>query len=289
MAAARIGDLAWLALFRLRARLDRRFGVPAGLDSPEPGTASAGDGPALPRRLWLYWEQGWDEAPELVRRCRRPWERHHPGWEIACLDGESAKALVPREAWEPRAGMRANHKANLLRLHLLAGQGGVWADSTTFCAEPLEAWLPPFMGSGFFALARPGPDRLLSTWLLAAVPRHALVEKWLAASLRYWRLTAKADFYFWLPYLFADLCRRDPAARAAWAAVPRVGADPSHAVQRHSADIGATERIEALLAAGTVPVHKLDWRLPLPDAGARTPLARLLERLDEDGEGREGG
>jgi hypothetical protein len=243
----------------------------------------------VPRRLWLYWEQGWDEAPELVRLCRRSWERLQPEWEIACLDGESAAALVPRSAWEPRPGMRANHKANLLRLHLLARHGGVWADATTFCAAPLEAWLPPLIGSGFFAFARPGRDRLLSTWLLAATPRHALVEKWLAACLRYWRLTGHADFYFWLPYLFADLCRRDREARAIWAAVPRVSAHPSHAVQRHAADTGETARVAALLAAGRVPVHKLDWRLTLPQAGARTPLAVLLDRLDRDGEGREGG
>ncbi|MEA3051074.1 MAG: hypothetical protein QOG84_2910 [Sphingomonadales bacterium] len=281
-------DVAWLARFRLRARLDRRFGVPAALDAPGP---QSGPPPAaaLPRRLWLYWEQGWDEAPELVRLCRRSWERHHPDWEIACLDSETAAALVPRAAWEPRPGMRANHKANLLRLHLLAGQGGVWADATTFCAEPLDAWLPPLMGSGFFAFARPGRDRLLSTWLLAATPGHALVEKWLAACRRYWRLTAQADFYFWLPYLFADLCRRDRAAREIWAAVPRRSADPSHAVQRHFADRGETERVAALLAAGIVPVHKLDWRLPVPPAGARTPLASLLEHLDPRGEAREGG
>jgi hypothetical protein len=286
-AAARIRDLAWLARFRLRARLDRRFGVPAALDAPGPRAAAGA--PALPRRLWLYWEQGWEKAPELVRLCRRSWERHHPGWQIACLDGESAAALVPRALWEPRPGMRANHKANLLRLQLLARRGGVWADATAFCALPIEAWLPPLTQSGFFAFARPGRDRLLSTWLIAATPHHPLAEKWLAACLRYWRLTTKADFYFWLPYLFADLCRRDPEARALWAAVPRVSADPSHEVQRHAADVGETARIEALLAAGTVPVHKLDWRLLMPEAGARAPLAILLDRLDPESAGREGG
>jgi hypothetical protein len=287
--AARIGDWVWLLRFRLRARLDRRFGVPAALDARGRAEDAPAAGGGLPRRLWLYWEQGWEEAPPLVRLCRRSWEERNPDWEIACLDAASAAALVPREAWEPRPGMRANHKANLLRLHLLARKGGVWADATTFCAAPLEAWLPPLTQSGFFAFARPGRDRLLSTWLLAARPHHKLVEAWLAACSRYWRLTAKADFYFWLPYLFADLCRRDPEARAMWAAVPRVSADPAHEVQRHAADESETERIAALLALGTVPVHKLDWRLPLPKAGARTPLALLLERLDLGAGGRKGG
>src|SRR3954471_21109709 len=187
----RIRDHAWLLRFRLRARLDRRFGVPAALDSR--GSTAKAVAHAVPRLLWLYWEQGWEAAPELVRLCRRSWEALNPGWAIICLDADSASWLVPREAWQPRPAMRANHKANLLRLHLLARQGGVWADATTFCAAPLDAWLPPLVESGFFAFARPGPDRLLSTWLLAATPGHVLIEKWLAACLRYWRLTARAD------------------------------------------------------------------------------------------------
>ena len=25
----------------------------------------------FPRKIWLFWQQGWDNAPELVSRCRR--------------------------------------------------------------------------------------------------------------------------------------------------------------------------------------------------------------------------
>lgn len=273
--AERLRDWAWLNRFRLRARFDRRFGVP--LMAGRPGPAGAGiEASDLPKRIWIYWEQGWDAAPELVRLCRRSWEEKNPDWEVVGLGAGSIHAYMPRSAWEPREGMRRNHKANLLRLHLLADHGGVWADATTFCSSPLSVWLPPLMPTGFFAFSRPGADRLLSTWFLAAVPHHPLLQRWRLISLRYWRLVAKADFYFWFPYLFAELCRSDPSARAVWAATPHVSADGAHRVQWHAADPEAREAIARSLAAGDVPVHKLDWRLELPRVGDATPLGLLL-------------
>ena len=50
----------------------------SGLDGPakEPdGDAASVRG--VPKTVWLYWEQGWDAAPELVRQCRRSWELRH--------------------------------------------------------------------------------------------------------------------------------------------------------------------------------------------------------------------
>jgi hypothetical protein len=270
-------DWLWLCRFRLRARFERRFGVPAALDPAGTPLPDRPAPPALPRRVWIYWEQGWDEAPELVRRCRRSWEERNPGWEVVALDAASAAAWVPAVAEIGWRGMRRNHRANFLRMDLLAGHGGVWADATVFCSVPLDAWLPPLTATGFFAFARPGKDRLLSTWLLAARPEHPLLLAWRAACRRYARLTRGADFYFWFPYLFADLCRSDAAASRIWKATPYVGADLSHGVQWSVARPEGAEAIAAHIAAGTIPVHKLDWRLDPSGAEPGTPLALLLE------------
>ena len=63
-----------------------------------------------------------------------------------------------------------NHRANVLRMELLARHGGVWVDATCFCVRPLDEWLPAQMSSGFFAFARPARSRLLANWFLAARP-----------------------------------------------------------------------------------------------------------------------
>jgi hypothetical protein len=192
------------------------------------------------------------------------------------LDAASAAAWAPGSqdiAWQD---MRRNHKANFLRMDLLAAHGGVWVDATTFCGVPLDAWLPALTATGFFAFARPGKDRLLSTWFLAAVPGHPVLLAWRGHCRRYARMTSRPDFYFWFPYLFADLCRADPAVLRVWKATPRVSADPSHAVQWSAGRPDRTGALARRIAEGAILVHKLDWRLDLPPASAATPLALLL-------------
>jgi hypothetical protein len=266
----RLRDRAWLWRFRLRARLERRFGVPQALDADGGPQSAAEPDASLPKRIWIYWRQGWDEAPDLVRRCRHSWETRNPGWEVVALDAGSAARLAPprRVGWP---NMSRNHEANFLRIDLLAAHGGIWADATTFCAVPLDAWLPPLAGNGFFAFARPGKDRLLATWFLAATPRNPLVLGWQARCDRYARLARSAGFYFWFPYLFADLCRSDAAALRLWKATPRVSAGPSHWVQWSVTGAAGAED------PGATPVHKLDWRLPMPAQGEAGPLAALLK------------
>jgi mannosyltransferase OCH1-like enzyme len=260
----------------LRARWERRFGVPAALDSAGISLPEGLAGKSLPKRIWIYWQQGWSEAPEIVQRCRRSWEERNPGWEVVALDAVSAAAWSPASEDVAWRDMRRNHQANFLRLDLLAAHGGVWVDATTFCGVPLDAWLPALTGTGFFAFARPGKDRLLSTWFLAAAPGNPLLLAWRAHCRRYARMTARADFYFWFPYLFADLCRGDPAVRLVWKTTPKVSADPSHAVQWSISRPDRAGVLACRIAADAILVHKLDWRLELPPASAATPLALLL-------------
>lgn len=270
-----MADAAWLLRFRWRARLDRLFGVRIPLGEPsESGEACAA--PELPRRIWIYWAQGWNQAPPLVAACRRSWIERNPGWTIESLDADTVPQHITLVAAIAGKQLSPNHLANLIRLHLLAEHGGVWVDATTFCGAPLDDWLPAVMTSGFFAFSRPGRDRLLSTWFLAARPGHPLVTGWLERSRRYWRLIERADVYFWMHYLFADACRHDSEFRAWWAKSGRISARAPHLVQDNAYRTEGVDQILAAIAAGTVPVHKLHWRLSLPPEDAPTPLAALL-------------
>lgn len=276
----RLADAAWLARFRLRARLDRLLGVrigPAGPgeyggDGEDPAAALA-----LPRTIWIYWAQGWDDAPPLVAACRRSWIDRNPGWTIVPLDAATVARHVKITAAIQGKSLSTNHLSNLIRLHLLAEHGGLWVDATTFCSRPLDQWLPPLVRGGFFAFSRPGRDRLVSNWFLAARPGHPLVTGWLERSIRYWRLVEKADFYFWCHYLFAEACRSDGEFRACWARMAGISADGPHLVLNNALRTEGVDDILAGIEAAAMPVHKLSWRLPFPPAQPRTPLGVLLQ------------
>ena len=59
------------------------------LANDEAATLVGGD---FPRTIWLFWLQGWENTPELVKRCLRSWEHHNPGWTIRTLDAETLPA-----------------------------------------------------------------------------------------------------------------------------------------------------------------------------------------------------
>jgi hypothetical protein len=270
-----LAERFWLQLFRLRAWRDLRIGTPRRLDAPLPAGERVRGG-EVPPRVWIYWEQGWDEAPPLVAACRRSWEDRNPGAEVVALDARSVPEWIDPASLLPHREMSRTHRSNLIRLNLLARHGGVWADATTFCATPLAAWLPGVAETGFFAFARPWRDRLLSTWFLASEPAHPLVLGWRERAERYWSLVDRADFYHWIHYTFADVCRSDAEFRRQWRAVPKISADGPHEVQFFALGRGDREHVMETVRSGRVPVHKLNWRAPFPEPGEGTPLSVLL-------------
>lgn len=68
-------------------------------------------------------------------------------------------------------------QSDMIRLQLLCKYGGVWADSTTLCIRPLDAWLCDCCQSGFFAFSNPGKDREMSNWFIASEKNNSLIEK----------------------------------------------------------------------------------------------------------------
>jgi len=152
--------------------------------------------------------------------------------------------------------------SDIIRILLLYEYGGVWVDATALCRMPLDRWLPDAAKSGFFAFAAPGPDRLLSSWFLAAAPGNKLVAKWAARTVRYWRDRREADNYFWFHHEFRSLCEADTKAAEEWRVVDKIGADGPHSAQ----SAGLYTPIQQAF-------DKIDWS---------APVFKLTHRLDSE-------
>jgi len=124
------------------------------------------------------------------------------------------------------------------------------------------------MSRGFFAWHRPGPDRLLSSWFLAAVPGNKLIRAWERLLRAYWSRRKTPVHYYVIHYLFEWMLMREPEMARRWAAIPSLSADPPHALmqrlRRDPADFGDL---------GAAPVHKLNWRRTVDLEG----LARRMQ------------
>ena len=195
-----------------------------------------------------------------MRRCWQSWSQHNPGWDLRILDARTARLVAPLEAYVDlsRQQITAASLSDWLRLLLLARHGGVWADATLLCNRALDDWLPEQLQSGFFAFDKPGPDRPLASWFLAAEPAHPLVLRWLSEAEAYWHHRSAADDYFWLHRRFYDVLA-EPALHEAWSRTPKLSADGPHQLQRLGLS-ASTNDLEQHVD-WTVPVFKLIHRL----------------------------
>ncbi len=227
----------------------------------------------IPKIIWIYWAQGEEGAPHVVRRCLESWRARNPGWELRVLDAEAADALI--DLSDVPDGLPRRFRANMLRLRLLKKFGGVWTDATTFCHRPFDDWLPMQAAQGFFSLSDPGADRWLANWFIASEPEGALITAWEEAYSAYLtRQTRQPEKYFMLTYTFQWAVLRDQALRAHWARVARLPSTPTFflmsALQGHM----PMEQVRRAVATG-LPVSKLSWKVDISPEDIDVILAEM--------------
>lgn len=192
----------------------------------------------LPRIIWIYWAQGWDAAPELSQRARRAWTLHNPDWDVRAIDAGGVQQLLGQD-WPLTPlpdTITQTAKSDLVRLALLKSFGGVWVDATTFPVQPLDTWIEPHTATGSFAFDKPGPNRPIATWFIAAYAGNRLLQKWHDRAWEYWRGRDEMDHYHWVHNLFDLMLKEDPEARALFEQIqPISAAHPLHFGPQHPA------------------------------------------------------
>ena len=225
-------------------------------------------------RIWVYWAQGIDHAPTVVRRCHDELRRLHPDQQVVVLDHSTVDdhSDLPGYVHDRTRDDRTKY-SDVLRLDLLARHGGIWLDATCLPRRDLPGLLPELVPSGFFAL-RFRRARMAS-WLLAATPGDPSMATLRAAQLVYWRHHDGPIDYFVLHHLFEALFHIDPDVHAAVEAMPPVSAHTSSKFARAMLEPYDPQRFRRLLDGAFV--HKLSHKIP-PGRDLRgTMLEHLLE------------
>lgn len=117
---------------------------PAELDD----TSVKGNGVDAP--IWFFWLQGEEHLPLIPKLCLQSIRKHANGHEVIVLTAENYKEYVsiPDALIEMyRSGrIKAAHFADILRVNLLAQQGGLWLDATMLVTRdlPQEIFDMPF-------------------------------------------------------------------------------------------------------------------------------------------------
>ncbi len=274
------------------------------------------DGEDFPRIIWVFWAQGWDQAPQLVQRCIQSWITANPDWQVIVLDNtnlaEHCDIPQTEEWWRD---LSRNHQSDLLRFKLLAERGGVWAAATTYCAIPLNQWLLPGLQSGFFAFANPGPDRLIASWFLAGRAGNPLLCQLADRLQRHWarnpynvrsenakRLiriagklfnrSVKTTHWWFHPliyrglaiypyycahYMFAEVLRNDAVCRKIWESTPKILASDAFALLRNGLSSPPSPALVRQIQEAATPVYKLSWKKPWRESDTQSAVHMLMD------------
>jgi hypothetical protein len=216
------------------------------------------------KTIYILWFQGFNNAPDIVKKCVESWKYYNQDWNIILLDNTNLSNYIKIEDYIDMSNKKINFTAlsDVVRLILLNTYGGLWVDSTTFCNKPLNEWLHTYTSKEFFAFDKPGPDRLLSTWFIYSEKEHYLTKTWLELTVKYYKIYNEPHTYYWVHYLFSDLYNSDNIFKEVWDSVPKLSANNMgpHYLQNKGMFNKIKDEIKSNIDNKITPFYKLTYK-----------------------------
>jgi len=132
----------------------------------------------IPSRVFMYWDQGFDSAPRVVRLAVASWRTFNPDLELVLLDSKNLHQWINDDEVAPYRSVGLAKFSDQLRMALIVKHGGFWADATLFCSQPLREWGHPVAGGPVFFRTQPGKNRLLQTFFLGGEKDSLFFKIW---------------------------------------------------------------------------------------------------------------
>lgn len=233
----------------------------------------AADG--VPPVAYVYWGQGIETAPPVVRLCAGQLSAVTSDVECVWLDDRTLGEYVTIAAGvRARIGSNRTHLSDLIRLALLERYGGTWLDATVFVTPAFEQFLSKVATADFFGYRYSDPR--IASWFMTSRPGGIIVSMLKAALDIYWeRNTSLLDYYL-LHHVFEALYWIAPSFRTAWEASARRSAGPPHELRTILFDEYDPTRLSDTLARSAA--HKLSRHRQVTTTTTGTNFGELLRR-----------
>lgn len=180
----------------------------------------------IPKKIWVLWLQGFENAPAIVRKCQQSIERYASDYEIHYLTRENMLDYVHL----PQSILRSFQSGRLpftqfsdiLRAALLREQGGIWMDATVLLTDRF----PDYVTNGSLFMLKSawgncGKIRASSNFL-AACPHNPVFENQYRLLVEYWEHEWFLRDYMMFHLLFALIINTNAQAKRLFDAIPYI-------------------------------------------------------------------
>ncbi|MCF0124149.1 MAG: hypothetical protein HUJ68_00020 [Clostridia bacterium] len=93
--------------------------------------------------IWVFWWDGFDRAPDLVKKCLSYMQSNRKKHPIIMIDKNNFSNYVTIPDYiikkVKKNEITLTHFSDILRVNLLYEKGGLWADSTVFFAKEISS------------------------------------------------------------------------------------------------------------------------------------------------------
>lgn len=211
-------------------------------------------------KVWVFWFQGEDNAPDLVKACIASIKEKFKDKEVIMLDSESYKKYItfPNYIEEKfkKGIIPYAHFSDLIRIELLAKHGGTWCDATLFATETLPKVMTDSELFVFksIPLDRTGKDLVVaSNWYMSSYANNKIILATRDLLFEYWKKEKFLTHYFIFHIFFKMVTDK---FNEEWKKVPTFNNISPHILQFELLEEYKKERFEQIKQMS--PIHKLN-------------------------------
>jgi len=142
----------------------------------------------IPKKIWCYWDR---DVPDVVQKCLESWRYFNPDYTITLVNKENLSTYVPGVDFSKMKHINETPQkfSDMVRLHILAQEGGFWIDATIICQKSFD-WIQNIQkksGSefvGYYIDSFTFPEYIntspvIENWFFACVKNSRFVNDWL--------------------------------------------------------------------------------------------------------------
>ena len=211
-------------------------------------------------KVWVFWFQGYEEAPVLIKKCINSIKDKFKHKEVIVLSKNNYKEYITFPDYIEKKFSEGvipyAHFSDLIRIELLAKYGGTWCDATLYVTEKLPSYMTD---SELFVFKSIGLDRtdkeltVASNWYMSAHSNNKIILTTRNLLFEYWK-NEKFLTHYYIFHLFFKIVTEKYEKE--WNEVPTFSNINPHILQFELLNEYNKERFEQIKKI--IPIHKLN-------------------------------
>lgn len=216
-----------------------------------------------PRIIWQFWEQGWENAPEIIKTCSASVEKHKNNCEHIYLDMNNLKEYVDIPDYiydlKEKGIIKSAHFSDIIRTYLLCKHGGTWVDATVLFTDELPEYIIKADLFVFQNSLKEDLDGLnMASYFMSAKPNNFIMLCCKTLFELYWKENLFLNNYFMFLHAFTMITQATKENKEAFLKVPFYSFLPVQRFQSELVDKYCPERFEQIKKMSFA--HKLSFK-----------------------------